>query len=266
MPARLAFDLETTELDTDKARIIEFCFLEVDDALQERSRWTELVHPGIPIPESSRAVHGIGDEMVRVKPPFSHFAPRIQALVQESVLIAHNVQFDLQVLHNELRRAGQPGLRPNHPAIDTQMVERFVNSHSLAACFERYTGKPMEGNHRSEADTAACLEVLRRQRQAHAALLPPSLEGLESPNLVKHFRPDAQAKTWLDHGHRFYLDAAGTIRFGFGKYRDQPALEQKDYLGWMRDKGDFPPDVKTMVVQWIGPPPGARPPPSRPPA
>ena len=263
-PVILAFDLETTELDTDRARIIEFAFIEVDDALRELSRWTELVDPGMPIPSDSQKVHGITDEAVRGKPAFAHFAARVQAYVQGAVLIAHNHQFDLQVLHNELRRAGQDGLRPNHPCIDTVMIERFVNSHGLGPTFKRYTGKELEGAHRSLADTEACLEVLRRQRAEHAAALPATLEGLEAPNLQRHFRPESASKNWLDHGHRFYADGQGVIRFGFGKHRDKAALQEKDYLGWMRDKGEFPPDVKAMVVQWIGPSPFApRPPPQQ---
>ena len=61
-------------------------------------------------------------------------------------------KFDLEILSRELVRAGQPGLRPNHPCIDTQRIEAFVNSHSLVETYHRYVGKPFEGAHRSLAD------------------------------------------------------------------------------------------------------------------
>jgi DNA polymerase III subunit epsilon len=262
----VAFDLETTGLDGERARIIEFCFIELDPDLQELGRWTELVNPGMPIPADSVKVHGITDEMVRDRPAFRDYAARIQALVQDAVLVAHNHKFDLEILSRELARAGQPGLRPNHPCIDTQRVESFVNSHSLGETYKRYTGKEFDGAHRSAADTMACVEVLRRQRTVHAAKLPPDLEGLLVPNLDRRARPDREERNWLDHGRRFYADGKGTIRFGFGKYRDCPVLQvhvcpkevppreasHSDYLAWIRDKGDFPPDVRTLVVQWIG--------------
>jgi DNA polymerase III epsilon subunit-like protein len=263
----VAFDLETTGLDGERARIIEFCFIELDESLNELARWTELVDPGIPIPADSVKVHGITDAEVKGRPPFSHFAARVQALVQDAVLVAHNHKFDLEILSRELVRAGQPGLKPNHPCIDTQRIEAFVNSHSLGETFKRYTGQAFEGAHRSAADTAACVEVLRRQRAAHAARLPGDLEGLLVANLERRARPDREERNWLDHGRRFYADGKGMIRFGFGKYRDCPAMQvhrcerdatpremsHTDYLAWMRDKTDFPADVKTLVVSWIGP-------------
>src|SRR5205085_2362577 len=138
--------------------IVEFCFIELDAAdpgLRELARWTELVNPQMPVPPETTEVHGITDDMVREKPPFTHFAARIQALVQDAVLVAHNHKYDLEILSRELVRAGQSGLRPNHPCIDTQRVESTVNSHSLAATYERYHAQPMEGAHRSAADTAA---------------------------------------------------------------------------------------------------------------
>ena len=262
----VAFDLETTGLDGERARIVEFCFIELDDQLRELGRWTELVHPGMPIPPEVTKVHGITDGMVFARPAFGHFAPRVQALVQGAVLVAHNHKFDLEILSRELQRAGQPGLKPNHPCIDTHRVESLVNSHSLAETFKRYTGADFSGAHRSEADTAACVEVLRRQRAQHAAKLPGDLEGLIVVNLEQRLRPDREQRNWLDHGRRFYSDPKQTIRFGFGKYRDCPAvqphkcaiaggnreLSHTDYLAWMRDKGDFAADVKALVVEWIG--------------
>lgn len=263
----VAFDLETTGLDGEKARIVEFSFIELDGSLNELSRWTELVNPAMPIPADTVKVHGITDEMVANRPPFAEFAPRVQALVQDAVLVAHNHKFDLEILSRELARAGQAGLKPNHPCIDTQRIESFVNSHSLAEAYKRYTGSDFDGAHRSEADTAACVEVLRRQRAQHATRLPPDLEGLLVPNLERRQRPDREERNWLDHGRRFYADGKGTIRFGFGKYRDCAVLQahrctkdavakdtsHSDYLLWMRDKGDFPGDVKALVVSWIGP-------------
>ena len=245
----IAFDLETTGLEPDKARILEFCFVELDSELRELARWSELVDPQMAIPPETVAVHGITQDMVQGKQPFSHHATRIQAFVQDAVLIAHNHKFDLEVLSRELVRAGQAGLAPNHPCIDTHQVERFVNSHSLSACYERYVGTPLEGAHRSTADTLACIAVLKAQRERHAAALPQDLEGLLVPNLQRHFRPEETGKQWLDHGRRFYADTNGIIRFGFGKHRDKAAKEHADYLLWMRDKGDFPQDVKAIVGQ-----------------
>ncbi len=253
-----AFDLETTGLDGNTARIVEYCFIELDAAdpgLRELSRWTEMVDPQMPIPPETTRVHGITDEMVRGRPAFAAFAARVQALVQDAVLVAHNHKYDLEILSRELVRAGQSGLRPNHPCIDTQRVEATVNSHSLAATYQRYHGAPFDGAHRSAADTEACVAVLRAQRAKHADRLPADLEGLIVANLERSRNPARADRNWLDHGRKFYADAAGTVFYNFGKFRGQAIFatkETKDYLGWMRDKADFPDDVKALVVSWIG--------------
>ncbi|MCA1819609.1 MAG: 3'-5' exonuclease [Thermoplasmatota archaeon] len=234
----VAFDLETTGLDTEKARIVEFCFIELDPALNEVSRWTETVHPGMPIPAETVKVHGISDEMVRDRPRFAAFAGRIQALVQDAVLVAHNHKFDLEILSRELARSGQPGLKPNHPCIDTQRVEAFVNSHSLAETYRRYVGSPFDGAHRSAADTAACIEVLRRQREVHAGKLPADLDGLVVASLDRLRNPDRAPREFLDHGHWIFTDAKGDFHYNRGKYKGTRVFESRetrDYLRWMRD-------------------------------
>lgn len=242
----VAFDLETTGRDPERDRVMEFCFVELDADLRELGRWARIVDPQVPIPKEIQELTGIKPEMLLGQLPFSVHAPRIQQLVEGATLVAHSHTFDLQFLNRELRLAGQPGLAADHPCIDTLEIERAVNSHRLAETYRRYVGAEMVGAHRSEADVLATVEVLRRQRAAHAALLPPALEGLVVPHLKRHFQGEAATRSWLDHGHRFYKDHLGTIRFGFGKHRDAPALEHTDYLLWMRGK-DFPPDAKATI-------------------
>lgn len=241
----VAFDLETTGRDAERDRILEFTFIELDDSLVERGRWTRLVDAGVPVPKEIEELTGITNAMVHGQPGFLAHAPRIQALVNGAVLIAHNHQFDVQFLNRELRLAGQPGIVVGHPCIDTLFIERNVNSHKLSETFQRYTGKPMDGAHRSEADTMATIEVLRMQRALHAAKLPSDLAGLVVEKLDEKFSGE-KVRHWLDHGHRFYRDGQGTIRFGFGKYRDESVLLHEDYLLWMKGR-DFPDETKTAI-------------------
>lgn len=252
----VAFDLETTGLDGERARIVEFCFIELDADLREVGRWSELVNPGSPIPADTVKVHGITDAMVAGRPGFDAFATRIQALVQDAVLVAHNHKFDLEILSRELSRAGQKGLRPNHPCIDTHQVESYVNSHSLAETYKRYVGREFDGAHRSAADTAACVEVLRQQRAHHLAKLPADLEGLLVANLERRRNPDKAERQWLDHGRKFYADAEGRIHFNFGPHKGHPIFESpetRSFLDWMLRR-DFPEDVKALVASWLAAP------------
>jgi DNA polymerase III subunit epsilon len=253
----VAFDLETTGKDAEHDRILEFCFIELDANLQEAGRWTRLVNPGIAVPKEIEELTGISTAMVKDQPAFSAHAPRIQALVNDAVLIAHNHQFDVQFLNRELRLAGQTGISVGHPCIDTLFIERQVNSHRLADAYKRYTGKEMDGAHRSEADTLATIEVLRQQRARYANILPGDMEGLIVEKLDRRFSPE-RVRQWLDHGHRFFRDGDGTICFGFGKYKECPTLKRhdcpvdkvakthEDYLLWMKGR-DFPDEAKATI-------------------
>jgi DNA polymerase-3 subunit epsilon len=278
-PVKLvAFDLETTGLEMERDRVLEFCFIELDDTLAELGRWSRLVDPGVAVSKEIEDLTGISTAMVKGQPPFSAHAPRIQALVKDAVLIAHNHSFDVPFLDMELRRAGQPGLAADHPCIDTLVIERHVNSHRLSEVYKRYVGQEFDGGHRSEADVLATVEVLRRQRAAHAPLLPPGgLEGLLATNIDRHFGGDKRVKFWLDHGHRFYRDPGGVIRLGFGPHRGCPAIQlhacvngvqghHEEFLRWMLRR-DFPAETKAtveMILRANAPRPFSAPGPSAP--
>lgn len=251
MTRLLAFDLETTGLDPERDRIMEFCLLEVGPDLAPAGEpLTALVDPGRPIPPKVQEITGITPDMVEGKPGFAHHAPRIQRLVADATLIAHNHRFDVPFLHRELTRAGQPGLDANHPCVDTRIIEAVVNSHSLEATYQRYTGKTLDGAHRSRADTEATVEVLRQQIARHTEVLGSDLDKLTQPHLQKLRDPTAELRTWLDHKHCFYQEEDGVVRFGFSKHRDEPVHQNESFLIWMQSR-DFPPDTMALVERFI---------------
>ncbi len=246
-----AFDLETTGLDQQADRIMEFCFIELTPELEPVGEpWSALVNPERSIPAKVQEITSITPEMVADKKPFAHHAARIQKLVEGATLIAHNHRFDVPFLHNELVRAGQPGLPVDQPCIDTATIERVVNSHRLEATYERYTGKKMDGAHRSQADTEATVEVLRHQISNHKDVLGENPLELTQSKLAKIRDPEAQERTWLDHGHKFYRDADGVARFAFGKHRDEPVKDYEGFLNWMTSR-DFPADTLACVQEFL---------------
>ena len=244
MSRLLAFDLETTGLDTGKDRIIEFCFVSLDSQLEITGRFHALVDPGIPIPPENSEIHGITDSDVAGKPKFPAHAKRIQALVSQSILVAHSGSFDMAVLNAELQRAKLPGISPSHPLIDTLLIEQYVNSHKLESAYERYQGEAFTGAHRAEADTLATVAVLRGQRRVFPHKLPSEVEGLvceEIKRLAGH-----EQKTFLDHDRRFYRDSEGVVRFNFGQHRGDEVNSRKGYLEWMVRR-EFSPDTIKVV-------------------
>jgi len=111
----LYYDLETTGLKPDEDRIIEIA---IYDATDDKS-YCSFVNPGMPIPEESRKITGITDDMVKDAPEFKQVAEEVVEFTKgEVVLIAHNNDgFDKHFLKAEFERVGVR--LPKYPYIDT---------------------------------------------------------------------------------------------------------------------------------------------------
>jgi DNA polymerase III epsilon subunit family exonuclease len=104
----VAFDTETTGLHPMVHRLVEIgaiCF-RLDS--RETTTFQSLINPQIPIPLDVQQVHGITDRMVRGQPTVDQILPRFIEFLGESdtILLAHNVPFDLSFLAMALIRLG----------------------------------------------------------------------------------------------------------------------------------------------------------------
>lgn len=237
------FDLETTGLDVAKDRIIEIALLKVYPDGQEESFHT-LVHPGIPIPPESSAVHGITDELVADKPRFAEVGKRIAAFIENCDLGGYNCnRFDVPLLAEELQRAGIPVDFSSRRVVDVQVIYYKKEPRTLSAAYKYYVNKELEGAHSADADTRATYEVLLGQLGMYDDL-PSDVEAL-----------DAYTKQGnnVDLGGRMVYDTNGVPCFNFGKYKGMPVeevlLRDKGYFDWIM-QGDFPMDTK-MHLQRI---------------
>lgn len=118
-------DVETTGLSPRTSRVCEVALI----AFQGNSRvghFSSLVNPGLPIPPETSRIHGITDEMVRNSPAFPALAPRLIALLEGSVIVAHNAEFDLSFMEMEFARAGLK--LPELPVIDTLFIARRLGT------------------------------------------------------------------------------------------------------------------------------------------
>src|SRR5262249_9550544 len=97
-------DVETTGRDASVDRVVEVGIaVSRGGAIIARYNW--LIHPGIPIPEEVRAVHGISDDDVKDQPRFEAIAHEIAAALSGCVPAAYNAAFDRAFLVNEFARA-----------------------------------------------------------------------------------------------------------------------------------------------------------------
>jgi len=99
-------DLETTGLSPRQGhRIIEIGAVAVEGCAVV-DEFSTLIDPGVPIPMTVQAIHGITDEMLEGRPKPEEALPRFSAFIAGGVLVAHNAAFEVTFLRHEFARLG----------------------------------------------------------------------------------------------------------------------------------------------------------------
>jgi DNA polymerase III subunit epsilon len=162
-----ALDVETTGLDAYKDRVIEIGLLlfhyDAEGALVEENAWNSLVNPGMPIPASSTAIHGITDLDISSAPFFAELADSLEVLLTNRVMVAHNAPFDSSFIQEEYFRLKRSS--PISEMADSLVLLRqaFPNlySYSLgkaAFVFGMETGTA----HRALDDARVCMQLFTK--------------------------------------------------------------------------------------------------------
>lgn len=119
-------DLETTGGSRSADRILEIGAVHVEQG-GIGGRFETLVNPGIPIPTFISAMTGIRADMVEGAPGFQGVADALTDFIGDSVLVAHNLPFDLGFLNRELSRAC--GFVLVNPSLCTVRLGRWLLPH-----------------------------------------------------------------------------------------------------------------------------------------
>ena len=155
------FDTETTGLDPAGGdEIIQMGAVRiVNGKLLRAERFDQLVDPGRSIPEAGIPFHGIRPEMLRGQPKIAEVVPAFHAFAADTVLVGHNVAFDLRFL--QLKEAAT-GVRFDHPVLDTLLLASVAQpdeaSHSLEAIAARL-GVTVSARHSAAGDALTTAQV-----------------------------------------------------------------------------------------------------------
>ncbi|WP_162614660.1 exonuclease domain-containing protein [Acetilactobacillus jinshanensis] len=117
-------DLEATGTDASADdRIIQFSCTFVQDQKIIDS-FSTLINPLKAIPERITQLTGITNAMVKNAPSFRDIASLLYHMLQNTVFVAHNVNFDFPFLNYELKQIGYPQLKIK--AIDTVTMSQIL--------------------------------------------------------------------------------------------------------------------------------------------
>lgn len=166
----VAFDTETTGLDCGRDYMTEIGAVKFNSK-GEIARFDQLIKPPVPIPKFLENLTHITNEMVADCPCASKVLQDFLLFLngKETVLIAHNAQFDLGFLNMEMIRMGLPSV-PNI-TIDSLPLARWVypefrqesekGQYKLQTLAKRFNVEVLSA-HRADDDARVLMEIFHR--------------------------------------------------------------------------------------------------------
>jgi DNA polymerase III epsilon subunit-like protein len=170
------FDTETTGLPKPSSapldkqpRICEIGALVFDtDTMSVVAECSQLINPGIPMPEDVIKIHHITDEMVADQPRFDQAflgkdefpTPIARLFTDVDYIVAHNAPFDVSLLQFEFDRLGLMYKLPQAICTVQEYKHLYGRRLKLTELYTHFTGKEYGHKHRAIDDTRALLEAL----------------------------------------------------------------------------------------------------------
>jgi len=153
-------DLETTGGKFNEESIIEVAAYKFD-GVNITDQFISLINPQRDIHPYVEKLTGITSKMVQSAPKFEEVAKRIIEITSDSILVAHNAQFDYRILQLEFKRLGfEFSMKSLCTVILSQELLPEQESYKLGR-LSRSLGIPLKDRHRASGDALATVELLK---------------------------------------------------------------------------------------------------------
>lgn len=226
----VVLDLETTGLDPAFDEIIEIAAVKFSSG-EKISEFITLVKPESKIDEYITQLTGITNEMVKNAPKIEKVLPELMNFLGDSVIIAHNANFDINFLYdNSMLCLNKPF--PND-FIDTMRISRRLFKgirHRLVDLANEFK-IPVDVQHRATADcevTQEVYEYIRNHCYENNIDLAAFLKSSHGKSFdIADFKPEVEE---FDNSHPIYGMAVcftGTLE----KFQRKDALQIVTNLG-----------------------------------
>lgn len=169
----LYIDLETTGIETHRARIVQI------GIIYKGQSKSILVNPTIPIPPEASNIHKIFDSDVKGAPTFSDISNKILTLIEEcDCIVGYNSDsFDIPILYTELLRCGKH--MPIVPSIDIyQMWLKVEKGRKLSNAYFRFFGENFYNSHSAKNDIEASKKVMEEMVRLYKLNLTDYIKNL----------------------------------------------------------------------------------------
>lgn len=153
-------DIETTGGKFNEEGITEIAIHKFDGR-KVIDKFISLVNPEKEIQPFVVQLTGINNKMLQTAPKFHEVAKRIIEITENTVLVAHNAQFDYRILRTEFRRLGYDYQRKTLCTVDaSKLLLPDAESYSLGKLV-RSLGIPVSDRHRANGDALATVKLFK---------------------------------------------------------------------------------------------------------
>ncbi len=228
-------DIETTGNGIKGNKITEISIFKYD-GYEIIDEYTSLVNPECEIPYFITGLTGIDNDLVRNAPTWEEIASKVLEITQDTVFVAHSVNFDYNVIKNEFQNIG---INFSRKKLCTVRLSRKLipglNSYSLGKLCSSLN-IPLTDRHRAKGDAQATVILFKKLLRTDGAekvfksfLNARSQEATLPPQLPK----EIFEKLPNSPGVYYFKDAKGAIIY-VGKAIDI----KKRVLGHFYDKAN----------------------------
>lgn len=236
----VAFDVETTGLDTNNDFVIQLSGVKFDEDFNILDEFNEYINPGLfEIEKEAFEKHGLTKEFILSNgKSMSVVGKDFLDFIDKCDLLSYNGNsFDIRVLSKDLKVFGY-NISLDRVFFDSLSLETILNSRKLGVVYKKYTGKDIENAHNALSDVYATIEVFKNQLVKFAEQ-SISLDDIMNFDESKILSIDGMIKKSEDK-----------IVFRKGKYRGKEFMtvckNDPGYIKWFMTNPEF--DIHTKDI------------------
>ncbi len=210
----VVFDLETTGFSNKNDKITEIGAVKVKN-FEIVDRFNELINPEKDISYKVQELTGITNDLIKDKPTIEEILPKFMEFVGDSVLVAHNAEFDIGFIN---RKCKEMNIEFKNKSVDTLMLARILLPHLKRFKLNNLTkelGVPLHNHHRAVDDAAATaqifikfLDMLKKKGAKKLSDVNEVLGGIDYTKLkTKHITLIAQNLVGVKNLYKIVSDA-----------------------------------------------------------
>ncbi|MFQ7518665.1 MAG: PolC-type DNA polymerase III [Clostridium sp.] len=210
----VVFDLETTGFSNKNDKITEIGAVKVKN-FEIVDRFNELINPEKDISYKVQELTGITNDLIKDKPTIEEILPRFMEFIGDSVLVAHNAEFDIGFINQKCK---EMNIEFKNKSVDTLMLARILLPHLKRFKLNNLTkelGVPLHNHHRAVDDAAATaqifikfLDMLEKKGAKKLSDVNEVLGGIDYTKLkTKHITLIAQNLAGIKNLYKIVSDA-----------------------------------------------------------